>query len=77
MNLLYIHSTLKNGLSLSLSLSLQAIIVILTHCKCTLFFVVVRMQWDFWFSFGVFFYFPEYLKIQQSCSREIPGHGNQ
>lgn len=54
-NLLYIHSTLKNGLSLSLSISLQAIIVILTHCKCTLFFVVVRMQWDFWFSFGVFF----------------------
>lgn len=40
--------------SLSLSLSLQAIIVILTHCKCTLFFVVVRMQWDFWFSFGFF-----------------------
>lgn len=52
---LVIHSLYTEKRTLSLSLSLQAIIVILTHCKCTLFFVVVRMQWDFWFSFGVFF----------------------
>lgn len=52
---LVIHSLYTEKRTLSLSLSLQAIIVILTHCKCTLFFVVVRMQWDFWFSFGFFF----------------------
>lgn len=51
---LVIHSLYTEKRTLSLSLSLQAIIVILTHCKCTLFFVVVRMQWDFWFSLGVF-----------------------
>lgn len=48
---LVIHSLYTEKRTLSFSLSPS---YILTHCKCTLFFVVVRMQWDFWFSFGFF-----------------------
>lgn len=44
---LVIHSLYTEKRTLSLFLSV-------THCKCTLFFVLVRMQWDFWFSFGGF-----------------------
>lgn len=44
---LVIHSLYTEKRTLSLFLSV-------THCKCTLFFVLVRMQWDFWFSFGFF-----------------------